>query len=80
MRLSGYESRKVVMIPMVIGEKIRRARQQAGFSQAELAAVTGIPLNNMCSYEEGTMDPEIQEQVRPQLQDFLQRYIKRLVL
>ena len=51
------------MIPMVIGEKIRRARQQAGFSQAELAAATGIPLNNMCSYEEGTMDPEIQEQV-----------------
>ena len=63
MRLSGYESRKVVMIPMVIGEKIRRARQQAGFSQAELAAATGIPLNNMCSYEESTMDPEIQEQV-----------------
>ena len=51
------------MIPMVMCEKIRRARLQAGFSQAELAAAAGIPLDNMCSYEDGTMNPEIQEQV-----------------
>ena len=48
---------------MLMCEKIRKARVQAGLSQAELAAAAGIPVDAMHSYEDGTMVPEIQDQV-----------------
>ena len=48
---------------MVMCEKIRKARVMAGLSQAELAAA-GIPVDDMHSYEDGTMVPEIQDQVK----------------
>ena len=48
---------------MVMCEKIRKARVMAGLSQAELAAAAGIPVDDLHSYEDGTMVPEIQDQV-----------------
>lgn len=46
---------------MVMCEKLRKARLQAGLSQAELAAAAGISVGDICSYEDGTMEPEIQD-------------------
>ena len=48
---------------MVMGEKIRQARLQAGLSKNELAAAAGIPFDAMCAYEDGTANPDIQDQV-----------------
>jgi transcriptional regulator with XRE-family HTH domain len=48
---------------MVMCEKIRKARIQAGLSQAELASAAGIPVGDVHCYEDGTMVPEIQNQV-----------------
>ncbi len=46
---------------MVMCKKIRWARLRAGLSQAALAEAAGIPVVDMCSYEDGKMNPGIQE-------------------
>ena len=48
---------------MVMCEKIRQARRQAGLSQDELAAAADIPIDSLCSYEDGSVNPGIQDQV-----------------
>ena len=48
---------------MVICEKIKQARLRTGLSQAELAAAAGIPVDAICSYENGTKDLKIQDMV-----------------
>ena len=45
-------------------EKIRQTRLQAGLSQEALASATGISPDSIRSFENGSLDPEIQDQVK----------------
>jgi transcriptional regulator with XRE-family HTH domain len=45
-----------------LGDRLRKARENAGFSQAALARETGIPARSIGRYETGTTKPS-----RPQL-------------
>ena len=39
--------------------RVRKARQDAGYTQAQVAEITGIPRSNISKYETGNQEPNL---------------------
>lgn len=57
---------------MLNGDEIRQARQRAGMSQAELAAIVGVSMRSIGNYERGETIPRNR---MPQIEDALGAYL-----
>ena len=44
---------------LCLGNRIRKAREQAGFTQEELAALIGISRTAIARYESGDIEPKL---------------------
>lgn len=42
-------------------KRLKKARENTGFTQAEVAAETGIKQSNLSKYENGTLEPDIEK-------------------
>ena len=52
---------------MTFGEKVRRLRKEKGWTQAELAKLSGLSLRTIISYEKGESYPKKQMCIRDRL-------------
>ena len=43
-----------------IPQKLRKARLDAGYTQNQTSEITGIPQNNICRYEKGERQPDLE--------------------
>lgn len=41
--------------------RVRKARQDAGYTQAQVAEITGIPRSNISKYETGNQEPNLEQ-------------------
>ena len=41
--------------------RVRKARQDAGYTQAQVAEKTGIPRSNISKYETGNQEPNLEQ-------------------
>jgi DNA-binding XRE family transcriptional regulator len=42
-----------------MGQRLRRLRQEAGFTQAQLAAAAGVPIGTLRNWEQGLRTPRL---------------------
>lgn len=43
-----------------LAAKLRKARKDAGYTQQQISDMTKIPQNNICRYEKGEREPDIE--------------------
>ena len=43
-----------------IPQKLKKARLDAGYTQIQTSEITGIPQNNICRYEKGERQPDLE--------------------
>lgn len=43
-----------------LGEKLKKARKDAGYTQQQISDIIKIPQNNMSRYENGEREPDIE--------------------
>ena len=44
----------------IIPQKLKKARLEAGYTQKQIAEIIGIPQNNICRYERGEREPDLE--------------------
>ena len=45
----------------VFPSRMKQARKETGFSQREVAELTGIPLSSIAKYETGKLEPDLEK-------------------
>lgn len=43
-----------------LGERLKAARKNAGYTQQQVSDIIKIPRNNICRYEKGQREPDIE--------------------
>lgn len=48
------------MYKETIPQKLKKARQEAGYTQKQISEIIKVPQNNLCRYERGEREPDLE--------------------